>query len=86
MNVCFRAWLSVSLNAQDEATYNLHCRPKLPGAWQAMLQFAADARDFVPDITLTAIDGLPGVDITACEKIAHDLGAKFRRRVIDEVG
>ena len=78
--------ISISLNAQDEATYNLHCRPKLPGAWQAMLQFAADARDFVPDITLTAIDGLPGVDIAACEKIAHDLGAKFRRRVIDEVG
>jgi TatD DNase family protein len=78
--------LSISLNAQNETIYDLHCRPKLAGAYQAMLQFAADARDFVPDITLTAIDGLPGVDIAACEKIARDLGVKFRRRVIDEVG
>jgi TatD DNase family protein len=44
------------------------------------------ARDFVPEITLTAIDGLPGVDIAACEKIARDLGVGFRRRVLGNVG
>ena len=78
--------LSVSLNAQNEEVYNLHCRPKLPGAYEAMLDFVKHARDFVPEITLTAIDGLPGVDIAACEKIARDLGVGFRRRVLDVVG
>ena len=78
--------LSISLNAQDEATYNLHCRPKLAGAYAALLDFAERARDFVPEVTLTAIDGLAGVDIAACERIAQDMGVNFRRRVLDEVG
>ncbi len=78
--------LSVSLNAQNEEIYNLHCRPKLPGAYEAMLEFVKHAREFVPEITLTAIDGLPGVDIAVCEKIARDLGVNFRRRVLDVVG
>jgi TatD DNase family protein len=78
--------LSVSLNAQDEATYNRHCRPLLPGAYGAVLDFVERAREFVPEITLTAIDGLPGVDIAACRRIADDLGVGFRRRVLDVVG
>ena len=44
------------------------------------------AREFVPEITLTAIDGLPGVDIAACREIADDLGVGFRRRALDVVG
>lgn len=78
--------LSVSLNAQDEQTYNRHCRPLLPGAYGGMLDFVRHAREFVPEITLTAIDGLPGVDIDACRKIADDLGVNFRWRLLDVVG
>ena len=78
--------LSVSLNAQDELTYFRHCRPKLPGSYDAVLDFVRCARAHVPDITLTAIDGLAGVDIPACKKIAEELGVKFRARVLDEVG
>ena len=78
--------LSISLNAQNEAIYNRHCRPTLPGSYNAMLEFADRVRDFVPDVTLTAIDGLEGVDIAACERIARDLGVKFRRRVLGAVG
>lgn len=78
--------LSVSLNAQNPEVYNRHCRPKIPGAYAAMLDFVRRARRFVPDITVTAIDGLPGVDIEACAKIAGGLGVNFRRRVLDDVG
>lgn len=78
--------LSVSLNAQDEMTYNRVCRPQLSGSYGAMLDFVRRARDFVPHVTLTAIDGLQGVDIAACEAIAHDLGVHFRRRVLGRVG
>jgi TatD family-associated radical SAM protein len=78
--------LSVSLNAQNPEVYNRHCRPKIPGAYAAMLDFVRRARRFVPDITVTAIDGLPGVDIAACAEIADRLGVNFRRRVLDNVG
>ncbi len=77
--------LSISLNAQDEEVYNRHCRPALPGSYAAMLEFTDRARDFVADIALTAIDGLEGVDIAACERVARELGIKFRRRVLDDV-
>lgn len=78
--------LSVSLNAQNPEVYNRHCRPKIPEAYPAMLDFVRRARRFVPDITVTAIDGLPGVDIAACAEIADRFGVNFRRRVLDNVG
>lgn len=78
--------LSISLNAQDEETYNRHCRPKVAGAYQAMLDFTFRAREYVPDITVTAVDGLPGVDIAACERLADRLGVDFRRRELGVVG
>ena len=78
--------LSISLNAQDEATYNRHCRPPAAGAYPELLEFILCARESIPDITLTAIDGLEGVDIEACEALAERFKVKFRRRVLDEVG
>lgn len=78
--------LSISLNAQDEATYNRHCRPPEVGAYPELLEFILCAHEAIPDITLTAIDGLEGVDIAACEALAERFGVKFRRRVLDEVG
>lgn len=77
---------SISLNAQDEATYNRHCRPPGPGAYPALLEFIRGARVYVPEVTVTAIDGLPGVDIAACRRLAEQLSVGFRRRVLDEVG
>ena len=78
--------ISVSLNAQDEETYNRHCLPRQPGAYQALLDFVVCAKRHVPEISLTAVDGLPGVDIEACRRIAENLGVGFRRRVLHEVG
>jgi len=78
--------LSISMNAQDAAVYNKHTRPKLRGAFNAMLEFARLAHERGMEVSLTAIDGLEGVDIAACEKIAKELGVGFRRRVLDVVG
>lgn len=78
--------ISISLNAQNEEVYNRHCRPPMSGAFQAVLDFATHVRDFVPNVTLTAIDGLPGVDIPACRAIAERLGVGFRRRELGKVG
>jgi len=78
--------VSISLNTHDAGLYNLHCRPPQGGAHDALLDFAERVRDFVPSVTLTAIDGLEGVDIPACREIAEWLGVGFRRRELDKVG
>ncbi len=78
--------LSVSLNAQDETTYNQHCVPALEHSWQAMLDFLELAPTSVPDVTATAINGLSGVDIAACRVLAEERGVKFRQRELDLVG
>ena len=78
--------LSVSLNAQNRAVYELHCKPNIPGSYAAMLKFLKYAPEYIEDVTASAIAGLEGVDIPACEEIAQDLGVKFLRRVLDRVG
>jgi TatD family-associated radical SAM protein len=78
--------LSVSMNAQNEEVYDRHCIPGLPGSFAAMLAFLEDASRYIPEVYATAIDGLEGVDIAACEKMARDRGALFRRRELDNVG
>ena len=78
--------LSVSMNAQDEAVYDRHCVPALKGSYGEMLRFLEEAPKYIPDVTATAIDGLEGVDIDACRRIAERLGVKFRRRELDKVG
>ncbi len=77
--------LSISLNAQNEEIYNRYCRPSLPGAYAALLDFTDRARDFVPDVRLTAIEGLPDIDIPACAAIAHRLGVAFYARRLDDI-
>ncbi|MFV1985626.1 MAG: TatD family nuclease-associated radical SAM protein [Thiohalomonadales bacterium] len=78
--------LSISLNAQDEVVYDYQCRPKELGAYYEMRDFITCATNNFADITLTAIDGLQGVDIQACEKIARDYKVKFKRRLYNIVG
>jgi TatD family-associated radical SAM protein len=78
--------VSVSMNAADPVTYARHCQPRLQGAYDAMLAFLAAAPRYIPKVTATAIEGLEGVDIAACEKLAASLGVAFRARQLDVVG
>ena len=78
--------LSVSMNAQNESVYQRHCLPALPGSYAAMLDFLAAAPKYIGDVTATALDGLEGVDIAACEALAKQCGVAFRRRELDIVG
>ena len=78
--------VSVSLNAQNEAIYNRHCVPAVENSWHAMLDFLQLAPASIPDVTATAINGLKGVDIEACRRLAEERGVKFRQRELDLVG
>ena len=50
-----------------------------------LLDFADRARDFVPEVRLTAIAGLTDVDIAACDAIARKLGVAFYSRSLDDI-
>jgi TatD DNase family protein len=78
--------LSISMNAQNEKIYNQFCRPKSRHAYEAMLDFTRKATEHVPNVMVSVIDGLPGVDIKACKKIADKMGVGFKRRELDIVG
>ncbi|MBV1950805.1 MAG: TatD family nuclease-associated radical SAM protein [Cycloclasticus sp.] len=85
LSTCVDA-LCVSMNAQDEDIYNRHCQPTLKGSYVAMLEFLADAPNYIQQVTATAIDGLEGVNIKTCEALAAERGVSFRRRELDVVG
>lgn len=77
--------LSVSLDAQDETTYNRICSPSFPGAYRGMLEFLRQAPAYMPEVTATVVE-MEGIDIEACRKIAEEAGVKFRVRKLDVVG
>ncbi len=78
--------ISVSMNAQNSTIYNRHCQPALPNSYASMLDFLTLAPHYIDDVTATALDGLEGVDIDACEQLAAQCGVKFRKRMLNQVG
>ena len=79
--------VSVSLNAQDRETYNRLCKPPWPDAFDYVCDFIRKAKEYVPEVLVTAVDGVDGVDIEACRSLAeNNLGVDFRARVRDRVG
>lgn len=78
--------VSISMNAHKEDIYLRHCRPRHEHAFESMLEFARCVQKHVPEVMMTAIDGLAGVDIEECRRIAEEIGAGFRRRMLDVVG
>jgi TatD DNase family protein len=77
--------LSISLDAQDEETYERICRPVLKGAFGAVISFISEARKYVPHVQATVVE-MEGVDIGRCRKIADGLGISLKVRGLDVVG
>ena len=72
--------VSISLNAPDEAAYNDVTRPTLPGAYQAMLDFAVQAARQIPEVRFTIVDVLPEEEIQASKDLAASLHIPLRIR------
>ncbi|GAB5046434.1 TatD family hydrolase [Thermodesulfovibrio sp. TK110] len=77
--------ISISLNAQDKETYKKICNPSNPDAYDAVIEFIKDAKEFVPYVQVTVVD-VKEVDIKKCEEIANSIGVKFKIRHLDQVG
>ncbi|MCL1141277.1 TatD family nuclease-associated radical SAM protein [Shewanella gaetbuli] len=78
--------MSISLNADNAAAYELHCRPKLTNTYTAVREFITLAPQFISQVSVSAINGLEGVDIAKCQQIALDAGCQFTQRELDVVG
>ncbi|CCO07127.1 TatD family nuclease-associated radical SAM protein [Desulforamulus hydrothermalis] len=72
--------ISISLNAQDAATYVKLCQPvQGEQAYYSMLDFVKKCVGVIPRVILSVV-AWPGVDLEACRSLAKKLGAEFRLR------
>ena len=71
--------ISISLDAQDEETYNRICSPAFKNTYQEVLTFIREAKKYIPDVTATVVN-MEGVDVRKCRQITEDLGVKLRVR------
>ena len=77
--------MSISLDAQDEETYNRICKPAHKNAFPEILKFIREAPQYIPEVNVTVVTA-EGVDIEKCRKIAEESGVGFRIRKLDVVG
>lgn len=80
---------SVSLNASTKEQYEELAQPKAPCAnpFEEVKDFIKKSAEAGIETTATVVNGYKNykINLKACEKIAHDLGAKFRiREWLDE--
>jgi len=74
--------ISISLNAHNKAKYNELCKPSFGEcAFDAMLKFAAECKEYIPDVRFSVVDVISGEDIEKCRKIAREMGIPLRVRV-----
>ena len=73
---------SVSLNGATKEEYDEYSRPKFDEAYDEMKKFIKACSDEGISVVASVVDGYKGrhLDLEKCEKIASDLGAKFRVR------
>lgn len=74
--------ISISLNASTEEEYNELSQPNIQGAYDAVKDFIKSCADAGISTTASVVENYKGrhLDLETCEKIATNLGAKFRAR------
>lgn len=77
--------ISISLDAQDEETYNKICKPIFKDAFNGVISFIKEAKKNIPEVTVTVVT-VKDVDVQKCKEIAEKLGVRFRVRKLDVVG
>ena len=78
---------SISLNAPDKETYNRLCKPARPEeAFDGVKDFIRSSVAVIPNVVATAVGPQEGLDLAATERLAEELGAKYRLRTLNMVG
>jgi TatD DNase family protein len=77
--------ISISLDAQDEETYNRICKPVFKNAFMEVINFIKESKKYIPHVEATVVE-LEGVDIEKCRKITDGLGIRLRVRKLHVTG
>ena len=74
--------ISISLNAQNEETYNKVSNPKIENAYEEVKRFIRACVEEKIKTTTTVVSNVPNypINVERCEVVAKSLGAKFRAR------
>ncbi len=74
--------ISVSLNGESSEEYNKLSQPNFDNAYEEVKKFIKECADNEFETIASVVDGYKGqhLDLEKCEKIATELGAKFRVR------
>lgn len=73
--------VSISLNASNAAEYAKITRACYgEAAFDAMLQFAKDCKESVPEVVFTVVDVISQPEIAACQRLAEEIGIPLRVR------
>ena len=77
--------LSVSLDAEDGKKYEEICMPVYKNAFEGVLSFIKEAKNYIPKVIITVVD-IPEINIDRCREIAEELGVELRIRKFNVVG
>ncbi len=73
--------ISISLNASNAEEYLKVTRSTFGiESYNAMLKFAADCKDYIPNVVLTVVDIIGQDEVKKCQAICDKLGVKLRVR------
>lgn len=74
--------VSISLNASEKEEYYAVTRPSFKNAdcFEAMLKFASEVKNYVPEAMLTVVDVIGAEEIEKSQKLAESIGIKLRVR------
>ncbi len=74
--------ISISLNTPDKVKYNELVRSRYgEDAYPAMLEFAREAKKYVPNVAMTTVSTtLTKEEEDMCQKICDDIGCTYRIR------
>jgi TatD family-associated radical SAM protein len=75
--------VSISLNAPEKDEYNKITRPIWDNAFDELLKFASNVKQYVPEVIFTIVDVLSKDDTEKCRKLAEKCGVKLRIRKLD---
>lgn len=78
--------VSISMNASNKERYLELTRAKYGiESFDAMLKFAADCKEYVPNVVMTVVEKVENQqEIDICQKICDDRGLKLRVRIYED--
>ncbi|MCL2882305.1 MAG: TIGR04100 family radical SAM protein [Coriobacteriia bacterium] len=73
--------VSISLNAPNKESYDALCHPTFgEGSFDALLRFALDCKELIPEVNFTIVDVFDADQQQACQNLCDKLGISLRIR------